>query len=63
MSATTGLHGVQVLPCPGNGRLVAVTTLDGLEGAGGGAGGDRGAGERAVVEQDLHLDGGVSSAV
>src|SRR5699024_2449534 len=43
--------------------LVAVTTLDGLEGAGGGAGGDGGAGERAVVEQDLHLDGGVAAGI
>src|SRR5690625_1522811 len=43
--------------------LVAVAALDGLEGAGRGARGDLGTGEGAVVEEHLHLDGGVSAGV
>ena len=43
--------------------LVAVTALDGLEGPGRGAAGDRRTRERAVVEGDLDLDGGVAARV
>ena len=43
--------------------LVAVAALDGLEGAGGRAAGDGGTRERAVVEGDLDLDGGVAARV
>ena len=43
--------------------LTAVAELDGLEGAGGGAAGHRGPGDRPVVEGDLDLDGGVSARV
>ena len=43
--------------------LAAVAQLDRLEGAGGRAAGHRGAGERAVVEGDLDLDGGVAARV
>jgi len=42
---------------------VAVAQLVGLEGAGGGAGGNRGPGGRAVVQADLDLDGGVAAGV
>src|SRR5450756_666802 len=44
-------------------RLVAITTLDGLEGAGGGTRGDGGACDGAVVEGDLDFDGGVAARV
>ena len=43
--------------------LVAVAQLVGLERAGGCAGGDGGAGDGAVVEQDLDLDGRVAAGV
>ena len=43
--------------------LVAVTSLDGLEGTGRGAAGDGRAGDRAVVEGDLDLDRGVAARV
>ena len=43
--------------------LVAVAALDGLERAGGGAGGNGRAGDGAVVEGDLDLDGGVAAGV
>ena len=43
--------------------LAAVAQLDGLEGAGGGAAGHGRATERAVLEEDLHLDGGVAARV
>ncbi len=43
--------------------LVSVAQLDRLERPGGGAGGDRGAGDGAVVEGDLDLDGGVAAGV
>ena len=43
--------------------LAAVAQLDGLEGAGGGTAGDGGATERAVLEEDLDLDGGVAARV
>ena len=42
---------------------VAVTQLDGLELAGGGAGGDYGAADGAVGQGDLHLDGGVAARI
>jgi hypothetical protein len=43
--------------------LAAVAQLDGLEGAGGRPAGDGRATERAVLEEDLHLDGGVAARV
>ena len=43
--------------------VAAVAQLGGLELAGGGAGGDRGAPVRAGAEVDLHLDGGVAAGV
>ena len=42
---------------------LAVAELDGLEGAGGGAGRDDGAAAGTGVEDDLDLDGGVAAAV
>src|SRR5690606_26742876 len=42
---------------------VAVAALDRLEGTGGGTRGDGRASDRAVVEGDLDLDGGVASGV
>ncbi len=43
--------------------LVAVAQLNGLELAGGGAGGDNGAAKGAVLQKDLDLDGGVAAGV
>ena len=43
--------------------LVAVAQLDRLERSGAGAAGDGRAGDRAVVERDLDLDGGVAARV
>ena len=43
--------------------LVAVAQLDSLELAGGGAGGDDGSTEGAVVEGDLDLNGGIAAGI
>ena len=43
--------------------LVAVTQLAGLVNTGGSAGGDRSAAHGAVLQIDLHLNGGVAAAV
>src|SRR5690606_4437286 len=43
--------------------VAAVTQLDGLVLAGGGAGRHRGPGQGAVVEGDLDLDGGISAGI
>jgi hypothetical protein len=43
--------------------LVAIATLDRLEGAGGGTRGNGGARDGAVIEGDLDLDGGVAARV
>ena len=43
--------------------LAAVAQLDRLEGAGGGAAGHGRAAERAVLEEHLHLDGGVAARI
>ena len=44
-------------------RLVAVAQLDRLVRAGGGAGRNRGAAERAVLQRDVDFDGRIAAAV
>ena len=43
--------------------LVSIAALHGLEGSGGGAGGHCGLAEAAVVEEDVHLNGGVAAGI
>jgi len=50
-------------PLAGEARLVAVSQLHRLMDAGGGAGGNCGPAEGAVLQRDIHLDGGIASAV
>ena len=57
-----GFDGLQHALAQVAGR-VAVTQLDGLVLAGGGAGRHRGAGQRPVVQGHLHLDGGVAAGI
>ena len=44
-------------------RLVAVAQFDRLMRAGGGAGGHRGAADRAVLQHHIDLDGGIAAAI
>ena len=50
-------------PLPRYTCLVAVAQLPGLVDAGAGPAGDGGAAERAVVERDVDLDGGIAAAI